>query len=121
MSSHNELGKKGEKIAREYLEKKGYFVLEVNWRYHHKEIDIIARDQNTLIIAEVKTRSGDYFQQPEEAVSLQKQKLLIDAAEAYILENNIDLETRLDILSVVIKNDDVKIRHIENAYYPTIN
>lgn len=121
MSSHNELGKKGEKIAREYLEKNRYIILEVNWRYHHKEIDIIACNRNTLVIVEVKTRSGDYFQQPEEAVSLQKQKFLIEAAEAYILENDIDLEARLDILSIVIKNNEVKIRHIENAYYPSIN
>ena len=121
MSSHNELGKKGEQIAREYLVKNRYTLLEVNWRFHHKEIDIIARDQDTLVIAEVKTRSGNYFQQPEEAVSLQKQKLLIDAAEAYIQENDINLDVRLDVIAVLIINNEVKIHHIKNAYYPTIN
>jgi putative endonuclease len=121
MSTHNELGKKGEILAREYLQNKGYTILETNWRFHHKEIDIIASCKDILIIAEVKTRSGDYFQQPEEAVSLQKQKFLIDAADAYIQQNDINLEARLDIISVIIKNKDIKIQHIENAYYPTIN
>ena len=96
-------------------------ILETNWRFHHKEIDIIARKQNTLVITEVKTRSDDFFQQPEEAVSMQKQKFLIDAADSYIQQNDINLDARLDVISIVIKNKDIKIQHIENAYYPTIN
>ncbi|MBN2349460.1 MAG: YraN family protein [Bacteroidales bacterium] len=122
MASHNELGKKGEEIAEEYLINLGYQIIETNWRFQHKEIDIIARDNNYLVIVEVKTRSNKYFSEPEEAVNFTKQNFLIEAAEAYIEKNELDTETRFDIVSISFnKTDTPVIKHIKEAYLPSIN
>ena len=77
MSKHISLGKTGEKLACRYLSKNGYLILETNWRYGRKEIDIIAKENNILIIAEVKTRSYEFTQNTEEIVNSRKQKYLI--------------------------------------------
>ena len=84
MAKHNELGKKGEEIAAQYLSEKGYEILERNWRNRHKEIDIIAKDGNELVIVEVKTRQNDEHGEPDLAVTLPKQTRLIYAANAYM-------------------------------------
>src|ERR1051325_10501551 len=76
MSKHNELGVKGEVVALEFLEKKGYDILEINWRFEKTEVDIIARDRNTLVIVEVKTRTSESFGMPEDSVNRLKQKTL---------------------------------------------
>ncbi len=73
-----------------------------------------------LVIVEVKTRQSVFFGEPEEAVTKKKQKFLVRAAETYIMQRNIDLETRFDIVSVVISNGQVMINHIEEAFYPTL-
>lgn len=121
MATHNQLGQQGETIALEYLENKGYKIKAINWRFKHQEIDIIAEKDSMLIIAEVKTRSNIAHQQPWEAVTKQKQRFLINAAEQYILQENIELETRFDIISVVIKDSQHHIEHIKAAFYPTIS
>jgi len=71
MARHNDLGKEGEKQALHMLQEKGYTILETNWRHEKDEVDIIALDKNELIVVEVKTRSTDYFGDPEEAVTPQ--------------------------------------------------
>ncbi len=81
MSKHNELGVKGEILALDFLTKKEYAILEINWRFEKTEVDIIARRLNTLVIVEVKTRTGNQFGFPEEAVGIEKQKNLAIAAE----------------------------------------
>ena len=121
MAKHIELGKKGEEIAAGFLKGKGYQILERNWRTGRDEIDIIATDKNTLVIVEVKTRSTDYFGEPEEAVTDRKQEFLIRAAEEYVNQNELDLEIRFDIVSIIIQPGKQTIRHIEEAFYPTIN
>jgi len=118
MSRHNELGAKGELLALEYLEKKGYSILEINWHFEKSEVDIIAKDKNTLVIAEVKTRSTSVFGQPEDSVGKTKQELLAMAAEEYLEQNNLDLDVRFDIISVLFKNNEVKVYHIEDAFFP---
>lgn len=117
MAAHNELGAKGEQQASGFLQQKGYTILATNWRNHHHEIDIVARHKNILIVAEVKTRTGRFFGEPEEFVLKQKQKNLIRAANAYLLRNNLDIEVRFDIISIVIeKEDKFIINHIEDAF-----
>ena len=101
MAEHNEFGKLGEEIAANYLIGKGYEILERNWRNRHKEIDIIAKDGEELVIVEVKTRKNDDYGEPFIAVSLQKQTRLICAANAYIFSHNLDCNTRFDIISIV--------------------
>ena len=120
MSDHNELGKRGEQLAREYLIKKGYKILAFNWRYRKEELDIIAQTNNTIVFVEVKTRSSSYFESPEQAVTLKKQKFLINAANEYIQSNNIEMEARFDIIAIICNSKCNQINHIENAFYPTI-
>lgn len=119
MKDYN-FGIKGEEIAKDDLIKKGYNIREINWRFNHKEIDIIAEKDDILVFIEVKTRSTSYFENPEEAVSLKKQRNIIDAAEAYIIENDIDRESRFDIIGIIMNNGSKKIEHIEGAFVPLV-
>ena len=118
MAEHNEIGVKGEELASFYLEGKGYRILEKNWHFGREEIDIIAQHHDTLIIAEVKTRSGNFFGEPEEFVNRQKQRLLIKAANAYVEKKNIDMEVRFDIIGVILTGNKHRINHIEDAFHP---
>ncbi len=120
-SEHTLLGRKGEKEALDFLKRSGYQILETNWRYKSKEIDIIARTDQQLIVIEVKTRRNDYFQKPEEAVTERKQKFLVDASEAFIDEHNLDMDVRFDIISIILNDTKKKIYHIEDAFYPQID
>jgi len=117
MAEHNETGIKGEVLATNYLKQKGYSILETNWRFKNLEADIIASINSMLIVAEVKTRTGNYFGEPEIFVDKQKQKNLIKTANAYVQRNNIDLEVRFDIISILMKNSTATINHIEDAFY----
>lgn len=119
MAEHNELGKLGERLARDFLMAKGYLILEQNWVYGHKEIDIIAKDGNELVIVEVRARRATYLINPEETVDKYKQHFLIWAAEAYVERNKLDIDVRFDIVAIVIdKNNENRIEHTENAFYP---
>ncbi|MEI8204596.1 MAG: YraN family protein [Bacteroidota bacterium] len=120
MNEHNELGKSGEITASEYLLSKGYVILEQNWRSGSWEIDIIAKEKDILVIVEVKSRSSNYFGEPYMAVTKQKQRLLIKAAEAYIMRKNLNYEVRFDIISINYFKGEPTINHIENAFYPTV-
>lgn len=106
----------GEQKAVEYLENKGYEILERNWRYKQDEIDIIAKSGTWLVFAEVKTRTSSEYGKPYEAVDARKEKAMIRAADAYIKEKSIDENIRFDIVSVLVSEDeDVFIEHIEFA------
>lgn len=118
MAAHIDFGKQGEEIAVKYLMDKGYEILERNWRNRHKEIDIIAKDGNELVVVEVKTRKSNDYGDPDFAVNKQKQRLLISAANAYIFRNNLDINTRFDIISIVFNNGEPVIDHIEDAFLP---
>jgi putative endonuclease len=120
MADHNELGKLGEELALKHLRSKDYKILELNWHFGREEIDIIAMDGETLVIIEVKTRATSWFGEPEFAVTRSKQKALIRAAEGYIIKNNLNLDTRFDIISIIITPHERKVDHIEDAFYPTL-
>jgi putative endonuclease len=115
-----ETGDKGEELARILLAEKGMRIMETNWQYKKLEVDIIAETKDLLVFIEVKTRTVPFLLEPELAVTLKKQKYLIDAANAYISEKNIDKEVRFDIVSVIIKDKKYLIEHIENAFYPKV-
>ena len=117
-----ELGKKGEEIAAEYLQKKGYKILETNWRFGKNEIDIVARDNTGryVVVVEVKSRHSNYGGEPETAVTRDKQRALIRAANAYIRIKNLQDEIRFDIVSILISKEGEKINHIEDAFYPML-
>ena len=118
MAEHNDTGIKGEELASVYLEGKGYTVLEKNWQFGREEIDIIAQQNDTLVVVEVKTRSGSFFGEPEEFVNRQKQKNLIKAVNAYIEKNNLELEVRFDIIGVILTGKNHRINHVEDAFHP---
>lgn len=118
MAKHNEFGKLGEELAAHYLIGKGYEIVERNWRNVHKEIDIIARKDKELVIVEVKTRQSDEYGEPDAAVTRQKQKRLIAAANAYLFEKKLDLGTRFDVISIVFHDQAPIINHIEDAFLP---
>jgi putative endonuclease len=120
MASHNELGVKGEGIAKRYLEQIGYQIIATNWRERKFEIDLIAIDKLEIVFVEVKTRSTYFFGNPEEAVTQKKQQHLIEGADCYLQKNEIDLEARFDVLAIVLNSNQQKIKHIENAFYPEI-
>ena len=118
MAEHNELGKKGEDLATQFLIKKGYKILSRNYRFKKLEIDIIAEYKNELIIVEVKTRASRFLAGPEETVTKGKQKSIIKAANQYIIEHEVDLETRFDIISIILNQKETSIEHLEDAFYP---
>lgn len=117
---HKKLGILGEDLAVGFLQEKGYSILHRNWHHGHKEIDIIAMDSEMLVIVEVKTRANSFWEEPKEAVRRRKQKRIIDAADAYVQNFNINAEVRFDIVSVVINGKNPIIEHIEDAFYPTL-
>lgn len=118
MAEHNDFGKLGEELAVDYLTGKGYEILERNWRNIHKEIDIIAKEGKFLVIVEVKTRQTDEYGEPDVAVTRKKQRMLIAAANAYITRKGLDMETRFDIISIVFRDGEPVIEHIEDAFLP---
>lgn len=120
MPNNTQKGTRGEEIAIAHLLKSGYEVLAKNWRFKHLEIDIVASIDNTLVIVEVKLRANDLYGAPEEFVTRSKQKKLIKAADFYIRENNINWETRFDIISIIENPDTLKVEHLTGAFYPTL-
>ncbi len=122
--THNaELGDLGENIAVGYLLGKGYKILERNWRFGHKEIDIIARDtgKNELVIIEVKTRKGKGMLLPGDLIPMSKQRFLIHAADAYIRWHAVRTDTRFDVILIYVQNNgEHTLQHIPEAFYPTL-
>lgn len=121
MNPAYELGRKAEAEAVAYLSELGYEIKELNWRCDHLEIDIIARDGDELVIVEVKARSSRSCEQPVEAVSNAKIRFLVNAAEAYIQENNSTLDTRFDVISMVYNGKGFVLEHFKDAFYPPVS
>lgn len=120
MLNNTEKGNAGEEIAIAHLLKHGYQILAKNWRFNHLELDVVAFINNTLVIIEVKLRAGNAYGNPEDFVTQKKQKNIIKAAHAYIIENNIDVETRFDIISIIQNTNELSVEHIEGAFYPNL-
>lgn len=120
MINNQEIGKIGEDLAVNYLANKGYQILERNWRSGHKEIDIIALDGETLVSVEVKTRKSELFGEPEIAVGMMKQRMLIWAADAYVRYKQLNVDVRFDIISIVFTDSEPHIEHIVDAFIPLI-
>jgi len=120
MATHNELGFKGEQIAKDYLLKKGYEILDENWTHGKAEIDLIAYLNRQIVFVEVKTRSSTAFGMPEDFVSTAKQKLMENAANEYIEVMNHMGEVRFDIIAVLFnQHKKYTLNHIEDAFWPS--
>jgi len=124
MADHIEFGKKGEDLAVQFLQKKGYKILQRNYRYKRAEIDIIAQKEDLLIFVEVKARKRIDFGYPEDAVNEKKIELIQEAAENFMEESAWGKEhepgsggqIRFDIVSITSENDNFEIFHIEDAF-----
>lgn len=118
MASHHELGKKGEQLAVSYLRQKQYEILHCNWTWGRKEIDIIARQNNTIVFVEVKTRSSQRFGMPEEAVHHDKEEHLLGAADRYLEQYGLQPDAiRFDIISITATAAGLQeILHLEDAF-----
>jgi len=117
LGKHNEFGKEGEQIAVDFLMKNGYKIRSQNYRYLKSEIDIIAQKDGMLSIVEVRARSNDQIIPIADTITPKKIKLLVSGANQYITENNIDLEARFDIITILKNKKIFKIEHLENAFY----
>ncbi|MEZ4777940.1 MAG: YraN family protein [Flavobacteriaceae bacterium] len=118
MAYHNELGKQGEELATQFLLREGYTILQRNFVYDKAEIDIIAqKEEGILVIVEVKTRNSAAFGNPQEFVSKSKIKLLVKAANEYVISQNLDAEVRFDIIAVLKNKKEERIEHFPNAFY----
>ncbi len=116
MASHNELGKKGEELAIDFLKKNKYKILDCNWRYKKAEVDIIALKNNVLAVVEVKTRSSNYFGNPQDFVNPKKIKLLVEAIHEYVTSKDLDVEVRFDIIAILKNKNTFEIEHLEDAF-----
>ena len=113
---HLILGCWGEELAVDYLRQKGYDIIERDWHSNHRDIDIIAHLDGTIVFVEVKSRRNNDFAEPESAVNYQKQKNLQLAINHYINYKGIDLLWRFDVIAIIgnIGCPDPIINHIED-------
>jgi len=112
----DELGNWGEENAVGYLQKKGFEIIDRNFRFQKNEIDIIAKSGNELVVVEVKTRQTAEIGEPWRAVTKAKQKQIIKVANYYVQTNLIDSDVRFDIISIVHNSYRTEIEHIEGAF-----
>lgn len=117
MAKHNELGKKGEQLAVDFLLKNNYEIIERNYRFDKAEVDIIAKKNDILAIVEVKTRSTTDFGNPQDFVKPKQIQRLVKAVDEYVQVNKLDVEVRFDIIAIVKEGNSFKIEHLENAFY----
>jgi len=121
MSESSSLGRKGEDLAVSFLAGKGYQIRNRNWKAGKLEVDIIAETGEFIVFVEVKTRSEDFLESPQDAVTRDKQRSLVLAADNYIRWHDIAKEVRFDVITVLAKGQTLTIeKHIEDAFYPTL-
>ncbi|MBC7720611.1 MAG: YraN family protein [Pedobacter sp.] len=118
MTNHKITGNKGEAIAADYLQEKGYTIIERNWRHKHLEVDIIASRRNKLHFVEVKTRTNTKFGLPEDSISQAKMNHLKKAAEEYLYLNNQWLKIQFDVIAITLKKEiAIEIFLIEDVFF----
>jgi putative endonuclease len=124
MAEHNIVGNIGEEIACQMMRKKGFRIVETNWRFGHLEVDIIAINRKQIAFVEVKTRTSTFGnKRPEEYVDELKKRRMVVAANAYIKMNAIEQKPRFDIIGLYIEPLTHKIiesTHLEDAFDPAV-
>lgn len=116
MAAHNELGAWGEQLAADYLQQKGYTIVERDWHSGHRDIDIIALDENVVVFVEVKTRRNRMFGEPEDAIDYMKLRNLRAAINHYVKFKRLSQDIRLDVISIVgtPDGDTPEISHLQD-------
>lgn len=111
------LGQEGERLAERYLQKKGYTLVERNYRCPAGELDLIVLDRRVVVFVEVKTRTGHGFGSPLEAVEFRKQRKMIRAAQFFLAEKRLQQrDARFDVVGVSWPGREPVVEHIENAF-----
>jgi putative endonuclease len=118
------LGDRGEQIAADFLEAKGYRILERNYRFNREEVDLVCfqpyeryEEGGELVFVEVKTRRGTSFGYPEEAVTPEKQRAIFRVAEAFLHEYRLEGSlVRYDVVGVTFSGEQPLVEHFENAF-----
>ena len=116
MANQIEKGKLGEEEAAGFLLTRGYLILEMNWRSGHKEIDIIAQAGELTVFVEVKSRRRLGNERYDELVHPGKQKLLLLAANSYMIQQKKRGPIRFDIIFIIGEGAGKYIEHLENAF-----
>ena len=116
--SHRKIGDEGEDLAAEYLQSKGWIIIDRNYFFEKAEVDIVATDGHFIVFVEVKLRSGTYFGRPEEHVTPGKEKNMKKAAEAWVYERKMETAmVRFDVIAIVQKQGKKpEISHFEDAF-----
>nr|WP_321244604.1 YraN family protein [uncultured Psychroserpens sp.] len=117
MANHNELGKKGEQLAADFLLKNEYEIIARNYMYQKAEVDIIAKKGDVLVIVEVKTRTSGDFGDPQQFLKPKQMQRIIKAVDYFVNDNEMDLEVRFDIIAIVLNKKGMNLEHLENAFY----
>ena len=111
------LGKEGERIAEQFLKKKGYKLVERNYRCAAGELDLIVLDQRVIVFVEVKTRTGMGYGTALEAVEARKQRKMIYAAQFFLNAKKLgQREARFDVIGISWPGAEPQVEHIENAF-----
>ena len=118
MTQKQEFGRRGEELALAFYKENQYTILEKNWQSNHLELDIIVKNDEYIVFCEVKARSSNALLEPQQAVTSQKQRNIIRAANFYVLKHHITLEVRFDIISILFNGDQYTLEHIPFAFTP---
>ncbi|MBI2987477.1 MAG: YraN family protein [Deltaproteobacteria bacterium] len=111
------LGKEGERIAETFLRKKGYRLVERNYRCPVGELDLVLLDRRVLVFVEVKTRTDDRFGGPLEAVHPRKQHKMVKAALFFLSQHRLHhREARFDVVGISWKDREPLVEHVQNAF-----
>ena len=117
MGTSQEIGFEGEDHAVSYLERAGYAILRRNYRYRKAEIDILALTGDVLVVVEVKTRTGGFYEALTDSIPRAKINRLVEAAHQFIQEGGLSLEVRFDIIQVIREGGRFRLLHLEDAFY----
>ncbi|MEZ5069441.1 MAG: YraN family protein [Bacteroidales bacterium] len=113
-----EKGQRAEGLAARYLRTRGYRILKTNWRWGHRELDLVARYGEVLVVVEVKAMFGNRVNVPSETVDPKKQRHIVLATDAFIRLHRHAGPTRFDVISVHYAGDGVHIEHLPGAFFP---
>lgn len=115
---HLGLGRRGERLAARHLQKLGFVVLSRNWRCREGELDIVATDGRTLVVCEVKTRSGQNFGDPAEAVTHEKATRIRRITHHWLRAVGLGwCPMRFDVIAVLVSpNGELRLKHFPEAF-----
>lgn len=116
MALHIKFGQEGEKAAVEFVNKLGYKLMEINYRMHPLEVDIIALDGEMVVFIEVKTRQTDEYGHPIEFITGKKEQNIIKVADYYLQFKMPGKEGRFDVITLYKKNEVFILEHFVNAF-----